>query len=393
MKNFTWYNPTEVVFGKDAHNETAALVKKHGGSRVLLVYGGGSVERSGLLARITGLLEGTGIACETYGGIKPNPRAAEVREGIRKAVDFGADFVLAVGGGSVIDAAKAIAVGAANPDADFWDYWEGGVVPLRSTPVGSVLTISAAGSETSNVTVITGDNGHKRSFRSDIHIPRFAVMNPELTYTVPKYQIACGVTDIILHTIERYFTAHADGNELTDAFAAALLRTVIKNGRAAMNDPSDYDAMSELMWCGSLSHNGLTGLGRPLDFSAHQLGHELSGRFDVSHGASLSSGWGSWALYVYKTNPARFAKFAADVWDLEADDTEAAALSGIERTVDYFRSLGMPTCLTELGVDVLPDEVIDEMAESAVFFGKRLVGNFRPLDKRDIIEIYNMANR
>jgi hypothetical protein len=387
MQSFTFHTPTEIIFGKDAEAQVSALVKKHGGSRVFIVYGGGSVVKSGLLPAITAQLEKEDIPFMEYGGVQPNPILSHVYEGIKRAIEFKADFILAVGGGSAIDAAKGIAHGTKNPDTDIWQFWLKEKDVTQSLPVGTVLTISAAGSETSNSAVLTNDKtGKKRGLPTDFNRPRFAVMNPELTYTLPKYQIGCGIVDIMMHTLDRFFTQPAN-NETTDEISAAILKVTIKNGRIAMQNPSDYEAMSELMWCGSLSHNGITGLGKPMDFSIHQLGHELGGRFDVAHGASLSTMWGSWAQYVLEVNPDRFTRYAQLVWGL--DDAKA----GIAKTVAYFKEIEMPTNFTELGIGKQDDQAIDEMADSCVFYGKRLVGNFKPLDKDDIYKIYQLANR
>ncbi len=393
MLAFTQYTPTEIQFGREAQTRVGGLVKKYGGSRALIVYGGGSVERSGLLSEITSQLEKEGVACLPFGGAKPNPLLSHAKAGVQAAVTFQADFVLAVGGGSAIDTAKAVAIGAKNTDLDIWRYWARELELERSLPVGVVLTISAAGSETSSSSVLTNDEtGEKRGLSTDFNRPRFAVMNPELTYTLPRYQIACGIADILMHTLDRYFT-QVEGNELTDELAEAILRVAIRNGRTAMENTSDYGAASELMWCGSLSHNGLTGLGRAGDFSVHQLGHELSGRFDVAHGASLTAVWGSWATYCYPANIARFARYARNVWQVNEPDDEAAARLGIEKTVEYFASISMPTCFTELKIGVQTGEVLSELAYSCTFFGKRLVGNFKPLSQTDIESIYRLANK
>jgi len=387
MQSFVFHTPTEIIFGKNSEEKTAQLVKKYGGTKIFIVYGGGSVVKSGLLKKITDLLETENLQYYLFGGVKPNPLLSHARNGVKSAVDFNADFILAVGGGSVIDTAKAIAHGAKNPDIDIWKFWKRETEVTKSLPLGVVLTISAAGSETSLSAVLTNaETGEKRGLGTDFNRPRFAVMNPELTYTVPKYQIACGIADIFMHTLDRYFT-QADGNEFTDAIAAALLKNVIKNGPVVLSEPDNYDAVSEVMWCGSLSHNGITGLGRPMDFSVHQLGHELSGRFDVPHGASLTTMWGSWAKYVCNINQARFAKYAKEIWGAENAD------EGIVKTVEFFKSIGMPTCFSELGIGLQSETVIDEMADSCVFHGKRLVGNFKPLDKGDIVSIYELANR
>ena len=393
MQSFSFYSPTEVVFGRDAETQTAEKIKKYGGTRVMIVYGGGSVVRSGLLDRVRGLLEKAGLPFTVLGGVHPNPRLSLVRTGIAQASGFGADFILAVGGGSVIDTAKAVAHGVANPGTDVWLYWTHKAVVTKSTPVGSILTISAAGSETSDSSVLTDEaTNTKRGLSTEFNRPKFAVMNPELTYTLPKFQVGCGVVDIMMHTLDRYFTP-TRGNDLTDEIAEGLLRVVIRHGRTAIADAHDYEAMSELMWCGSLSHNGLTGLGAAADFSTHQLGHELSGRFDVAHGASLSTVWGSWAGYVVGTAPERFARFAKKVWGIDKGADVQTARAGIDQTVAYFASLGMPTCFTELGIGVQGEEVLRDLADRCMFGGTRRVGSFRVLDTGDAYRIYQAANR
>ena len=393
MQSFSFYSPTEIAFGRDEEQKTGQLLKKYGGSKVFVVYGGGSIVKSGLLKKITDTLEAESLQYFLFGGAKPNPLVSHVREGVRAAVDFGADFILAVGGGSAIDTGKAIAHGVKNPETDIWRFWSREVELTKTMPIGVVLTLSAAGSEMSNSAVLTNaDTGEKRGLSTDLNRPCFAVMNPELTYTVPKYQLSCGIADIMMHTLERYFS-HVENNELTDGIAAALMRTVIKNAPIVLRDPSNYDAVSEIMWCGSLSHNGITGLGRPFDFPVHQFGHELSAKFDVAHGASLSATWGSWAEYVYKVNPARFAKYAKEVWDVDEADTERAALAGIAKTVQFFKDIGAPTCFTELGIGIQDEDTVDEMAECCVHHGKRRVGLLKSLGKNDIIIILEKANR
>lgn len=393
MQSFIFYSPTEVVFGKDSELKTAQEIKKYGGSRVLVVYGGGSVVKSGLLKKIEQLLTKEGLPYEMLGGVKPNPLLSFARSGVEKARKFGADFILAVGGGSVIDTAKGIAHGVANPETDIWLYWLGEATVKKSLPVGAVLTISAAGSETSDSAVLTnGETKEKRGLSTEFNRPRFAIMNPELTYTLPKYQISCGIVDIMMHTLDRYFTL-TEGNELTDEFAESLLRVIIKNGAIAIKDPHNYEAMSELMWCGSISHNGLTGLGAVTDFAPHQLGHELSGKFDVAHGASLSTIWGSWAEYSYQQKTERFVRFAHNVWGITETDPDAAARAAIDATVAYFASLGMPTCYTELGIGLQSEETLRELADRSVFYGKRKFGGFRKLDGEDAYRIYKLANR
>ena len=390
MHSFTFYSPTEVVFGPDTELQAAELVQKYGGSRVFVVYGGGSVQRSGLLERVTKVLTDAGLAVECYGGAKPNPTLEHARDGVRKAIGFGADLVLAIGGGSAIDTGKAIAHGAANPEQDIWNFWSREVPLERSMPVGVILTIPAAGREMSNSSVLTNEDiGRKRGLSTDFNRPKFAIMNPELTYTLPDYQIGCGIVDIMMHTMERYFNPVE--NPLTDALAEALLRTVIEQGRAAMTDHSDYTAMSELMWAGSLSHNGLTGLGGQGDWSVHQLGHEISARFDLAHGASLAAVWGSWAGYVSEQRPARFARFARNVWGIQMDEERAAAEAGINATVDFFASLGMPTGFDSC-IGLQTDETCADMAYRCAYEGTRTIGTLRVLGQADIEQIYLRAN-
>jgi len=397
MQGFTQYTPTEIIFGPGAENQTAAMVKKYKGTKALIVYGTGSVEKSGLLDKITEQLSKEGISYLKHGGATPNPHLSFARAGVQAALYFGADFILAIGGGSAIDAAKAIAHGAKNPEIDIWKFWLREEPVTKSLPIGVVLTISAAGSETSNSAVLTNTKaGLKRGLNTDFNRPAFAIMNPQLTYTLPKYQISCGIADIMMHTLDRYFSPEcneAKDNEMTDEIAEALLRVVIKNGPLVLENPENYQAQSEIMWCGSLSHNGISGLGRTFDFSVHQLGHELGGRFDVAHGASLTTMWGSWARYCLYVNPKRFARYARNVWGVTTNDDNAAAQEGICKTETYFKAIGMPTCFTELEIGVQSNEVLEQLAFSCVHFGKRLVGSFRPLGKEDIFAIYQGANK
>lgn len=393
MQSFVQYMPTKIVFGKDTEKEAGKLSKEYGASKVLLVYGGRSAVKSGLLDRIKDELRQEDIIFEELGGVEPNPRLALAREGVKKAIAMKADLMLAVGGGSVIDTAKAIAVGAANPDIDIWDdVWMGKASVSAAKPVGVVLTISAAGSEMSDSAVLTNkETGKKAGFNSDIVRPKFAVLNPELTYTLPKYQLACGIVDILMHTLERYFTP-VSGNRLTDEIAEGLMRTLIENGKLAYENQTDYDAMSEIMWCGSLSHNNLTGLGRPKDFACHKLGHEIGGMFDEAHGATLSAVWGSWARYVYKLDTARFARYGRKVWKIEDKGEEETAVSAIEATEEFFRFLHMPTCIGEMNIGVQPEEVLKRMADSATKGDTVNLGCFKKLNQQDMYEIYKAAN-
>ena len=395
MHAFEYYQPTAIIFGPDTERQVGNRAQQIGARRVLVVYGGESAKRSGLLERVLTSLEEAGLVSETFGGIHPNPRLFQAREGVKKALDFGADLILAVGGGSVIDASKAIALGAANPEADLWDFWLRKRPVERILPVGVVLTISAAGSETSDSAVLTRDDTlEKRGLGSDLLRPKFAILDPELTYTLPPYQITCGIVDIMMHTLDRYFTS-VTGNLLTDEIAEGLLRTVIFCGRRAHRNARDEQAMSELMWAGSISHNNLTGLGAPKDFAPHQLGHELSARFDYAHGATLSTVWGSWAEYCWKTDPARFAQYGVRVWGLDpaGRTQEDLAQEAIARTVDYFRSLDMPTCLTQLGCPLQTEAELEELARRCTFYGQRSIGAFRVLGYEDILAIYRLANR
>ena len=387
MFGFTYYSPTEIVFGPGTEALAGALVQKWGGSRVLVVCGGHSARASGLLDRLLQSLTQAGLAWSVLEGVRPNPLLSAARAGVKQVSDFGADFLLGVGGGSVLDTAKAIANGAANPDTDLWDFWTRKAVLTRALPVGAVLTIPASGSESSDSAVLTQDGTlTKRGLSSPFHRPKFAIMNPELTCTLPREQVACGVVDIMMHTMDRYFSKPT-GNELTDEIAQGLLRTVIRNGKRALDHPGDCQAMSELMWAGSLSHNGLTGLGAPNDFAPHQLGHVLSGKYDVAHGASLSAVWGSWARYCYPTNPDRFVQFGREVWGVDG------ALAAIEVAEEYFRRLEMPTCLSELGIPVQDQAGLEDLARRCTFDRTRTIGTFQVLDYDGILKIYQMANR
>ena len=304
---------------------------------------------------------------------------------------IGADFLLAVGGGSSIDTAKAIAHGVANPDWSLEEIWGGEITLTRSTPVGCVLTIAAAGSETSDSAVLTNEEtGKKGGISTSLNRPKFAVMNPVLTYTLPKYQIACGIVDIMMHTLERYFIPNTR-NQMTDEIAEGLLRVVIENGKKGLENPTDYDAMSEIMWAGSLSHNGLTGLGRAKDFSVHKLGHALGAKYDKAHGATLSAVWGSWAEYVYKNDEERFAHYAKKVWGVEEEDAAKAAKEGICRTVEYFREIHMPTNLKELEIGEVSEEDLRELAMAATLNDTVKLSKIKELTAEDVYQIFRKA--
>lgn len=393
MEKFVYYAPTEIVFGKDTELQVAKQIGKWNGSKVLIVYGGGSVVKSGLLNRIETVLDEAEIAYKAIGGVKPNPRLSFAEMGVKEAVQFGADFILAVGGGSVIDTAKGIAIGSMYPEEKLWDIWTGKVKPVKALPVGVILTISAAGSEMSSSAVLTNEEtGKKSGLGTELNRPKFAIMNPELTFTLPKYQVACGIVDIMMHTLERYFTTVPKGNQMTDEIAEGLLRTVIENGRKAYANQDDYDAMSEIMWCGSLSHNDITGLGRPRDFTVHKFGHELSAKFDTAHGASLSAMWGTWARHVCELDYPRFQRYAEKVWGICIGDAKEAALAGIEATEQYFKELKMPICLGDLEAGVLSEEVLLELSERTTNYGAIKIGNFKKLDTQEVYEIYKKAN-
>ena len=398
MKAFHFHSPTEVVFGPGQEMNAGKMITKWGGTRVLLHYGGESARRSGLLDRIEGVLKADGIPYVTLGGAQPNPRLSLVYEGIRICRENRLDFILAVGGGSVIDSAKAMSVGLGHPDEDVWDFYLGKTV-LRCAPVGVVLTIAAAGSETSNSSVITKvdeDGTHiKRSIDQDIIRPKFAIMDPELIATLPKYQIGCGVADIMMHTLERYFSAAETlGNDLTDRIAVSVLKIMIQYGPKYLAEPSDYKAASEVMWAGSLSHNNLTGCGNGGDFATHLIGHELSARYDAAHGATLTAVWGSWARYVMKANVLRFAQYAVNVWgcDLDSVNPENTALAGIERTERFFASIGMPVCMPDLIPQGIGEQDIREMADLCVGLGRGMIGGFMRLGREDVVKIYRAAN-
>ena len=391
MENFNYYAPTNVVFGKDTEQQVGQLVKEQGCSKVLVHYGSGSVKRTGLLDKIFQSLEEAGVEYVSLGGVVPNPRLSLAYEGIELCKKEQVDFILAVGGGSVIDSAKCIGYGVAN-GGDVWDFYERKRTATACLPIGVVLTIAAAGSEMSKSSVITNEDGWlKRGYSSDYARARFAVMNPCLTMTLPKYQTASGCVDIMMHTMERYFT-QSEPMELTDRFCEQLLRTVMKNAKILMDDPENYEARAEVMWAGSLSHNGLTGCGTGGgDWSCHQLEHELGGLYDVTHGAGLAAIWGSWARYVYDVNPERFAQFATNVFEIPCDlDFNKTALAGIEAMENFFRSIQMPTSLHELGLD-LNDQQIHELAFKCSFEDTRTIGVFKQLNMKDMEKIYSMA--
>ena len=391
MFDFSFFTPTKVLFGKNTESKVAELIKEFGGKKVLIHYGGGSVIRSGLMQKVTDCLDKAGISYVKLGGAVPNPHLSLVYEGIELCKKEGVDFLLAVGGGSAIDSAKAIGYGVMN-DGDVWDLYDYKKQAKACLPVGVILTLAATGSEMSDSSVITKEEGSiKRGYSSDLCRPRFAIMNPELTMTLPDYQTACGCTDIMMHTMERYFT-NGGNMELTDSIAEALLRTVKENAKILAKDPKNYDARAEIMWAGSLSHNGLTGCGNDGgDWMTHKLKHELGGLYDVAHGAGLAAVWGSWARYVYKNCLPRFKRYALNVMGVQASGTdEEIAVKGIEATEAFFREIKMPTNLRELGVNAT-DEDLKLMAHKCAVGVNGAKGSAKLLREEDMLEIYRMS--
>ena len=394
MLNFVQYTPTKILFGRDMEKETGKEIARLGGTRVLIVYGGGSIVRSGLLKTVEDSIREAGLEYVEFGGAQPNPLLSHALEGIALCKKEKINFVLAIGGGSSIDTAKGIADGSANPDCDFWDLWMGKVPLEKTLPIGVVLTIAAAGSETSNSAVLTNEEtGIKKGLTSDVHRPLFAIMDPALLATVPSYHIACGIVDIMMHTLDRYFVPGIPG-QLTDEIAEGLLRTMIDNGPAALQDPSDYDAMAEVMWAGSVSHNEITGLGRGTrDFPVHGMTAPLSAHFDAIHGATLAAMWGHWAEYVYECAPERFARYARKVWGVTEEDDLAASREGIARTMRFFKSLGMPVSVRELMGRELTEEEICSLAADATGNDTKKLCRAKALGQAEVEEIYRNANR
>ncbi len=391
MKNFEYYAPTRVIFGKETEKQVGTLICSFECKKALVLFGGNSAERSGLLERIYSSLSESGISFISLGGVVPNPVLSKVYEGINLCRNEQIDFILAVGGGSVIDTAKAIAYGVAN-EGDVWDFYNGKRKPAACLPVGAVLTIAASGSEMSYCSMITNESGNlKRACNSDLGRCKFVLMNPELTFTLPKWQTACGCTDILMHSMERYFSSESS-MEVTDGISESIMRTVIHNSKILMKEPENYKARAEIMWASSLSHNDLTGCGAASDWATHQLEHELSGMFNVSHGAGLAAIWGSWARYVLNENPDRFMQFASNVLNIPCDfsDPETAAIEGIEALEEFFVFLGMPTKIGDLHIE-LAESQIEELAQKCSFENRRTIGNFKVLNKEDMKAIYRMA--
>jgi len=394
MKDFNFYAPTRVVFGKESEEKLPELIRQYGGKKVLVHYGGGSAKRSGLLDKVFNMLSDAGINYAELGGVVPNPLLSMVKEGIDLCHKEQVDFIQAVGGGSVIDSSKAIGYGIGY-GGDVWDFWDGKAVPQSCLPIGVMLTIPAAGSEMSSSCVITNDDGMlKRGFNSDLCRCKFAIMNPERTYTLPPFQTAAGATDIMMHTMERYFSKYEDAT-LTDAISEALLRTVMNSTYDVLADPEDYRSRAAIMWASSLSHNDLTECGTEKDFACHKLEHELSGLFGVTHGAGLAALWGSWARYVMNRHLNRFVQFAVNVMGVPNDFTKplATAMKGIMAIERFFHDIGMPTNIPELIGREATGEEIRKMVDKCSRGGKLNIGAMEVLKPKDMAAIYEMANK
>lgn len=387
MNNFNFYSPTYFVFGKGRENEAGKYVKRFGGTKVLLHFGGNSAIKSGLLDRVKKSLTQEGISFVELGGVLPNPRSGLVYKGIEICKNEGVDFILAVGGGSVIDSAKAIAAGALY-DGDFWDFYTGKKVE-KALPVGTILTIAAAGSEGSSSSVITHENGLlKRSAEGNALRPVFSILNPELTFTLPAYQTACGITDMMAHVMERYFTNTREV-EITDRLCEGILLTIIKEAPVAIAEPTNYGARANIMWAGMVAHNDICGVGREQDWATHQMEHELSALYDVAHGAGLAVMFPAWMKYVMNHDIMRFAQFAVRVWGCEMDfqHPEITAKEGIAKFEQFLISIGMPIRFAQLGAKA---EDIPTLVKN-MRLGNRTVGSFVKLTEKDVAEIYKLA--
>ncbi len=389
MQNFTFYSPTYFVFGKEQENQVGYYVKKFGGSKVLIHYGGGSAKKSGLICRVEASLDKEGIKYVELGGVQPNPRSGLVYEGIELCKKEGVDFILAVGGGSTIDSSKAIAAGV-KYDGDFWDFYEKGIPVEDALRVGTILTIAAAGSEGSADTVITKEEGMlKRGASGEALRPAFSILNPELSQTLPAYQTACGITDIMAHVFERYFTNTTDV-EVTDRLCEAILLTMIKEAPKVIANPNDYEARANIMWAGMVAHNNIVGVGREQDWSSHGIEHELSALYDVPHGAGLAVIFPAWMKYVMKHDIARFAQVAVRVWNVEMDfaNPEITAAEGIKRFEEFLTSIGMPINFEQLGAK---KEDIPYMVETIGLGDQGTMGSFVKLSNEDVEKIYHLA--
>lgn len=388
MRDFIYYAPTKVFFGKDKEKEIGKIVKEYGYDNIMLQYGQGSVKKTGLYDEVMKSLKAYDIKVVEMGGVEPNPKIDFVREAVKVAKENKVQMILAVGGGSVLDSSKFTAAGACN-DCDPWDFAVGKATPEKALPVGCILTLAAAGSEMSASAVISNPElNMKRGFGSDLNRCLFAVMNPELTYSVSKYQTACGVVDIMAHTMERYFYP-CEETDLTDRIAEGVLKATIKAGRTLMDNPKDYDARANMMWASSVSHNGLTACGRENALAVHQIEHALSGEYDrIAHGAGLAMLFPAWAKYIYKHNIPRFAQFARNVWDCSAEDDETAALCGIRKMEAFFGEIGMPLRLAEFDLD---ETCIERLTDLCTFGRQRTVKSYIDMDYHVIKEIFKLC--
>lgn len=391
MDNFIYDVPTKVYFGKDEEKKVGKIISEFGVKKVLIHYGGQSAKKSGLLDRVKECLDAENISYVELGGVVANPELALVREGIDLCKKEGVDFVLAVGGGSVLDSAKDIANGAANPDVDVWEFSMGTAAPKNSLRKGCILTLAAAGSEMSNSCVISDSaTKSKRGYNSPFNHMDFAIENPELTYSVNAYQTACGAVDIAMHTIERYFCLGED-TYLTDALAEAVIKSAMKAGKDAIKNPTDYVARANMMWASSVAHNGLTQCGRTFLLPVHQFEHEVSGFYpEVAHGAGLAAIWCSWARYVYSANIPRFLQYAHNVWnvDIDFEHPEKTINKAIDMQEEYYKSIGMPVSLKELGVK---EEDLEKLALACSRDKTRVLSGYKPLDYEDMFAVYKMA--
>ncbi|HOK29295.1 MAG TPA: iron-containing alcohol dehydrogenase [bacterium] len=386
MRDFEFLSPTKIIFGRNSEAKVGREVKNYS-RKILLHYGKGSIIKTGLYDRVVKSLKEEGIDFIELGGVQPNPRVSLVREGIEICRKNGINFILAIGGGSVIDSSKAIAVGVPY-SGDVWDFYAGKMEPKTALPVGVVLTIPAAGSEASKSSVITNEDGwYKRSINTEIIRPRFAIMNPEVTFTLPPYQTACGAADIMAHVMERYFT-NDKGVNFTDRLCEATLKTVIYNVPIVLKKPDDYDARAQIMWASTIAHNDLLSTGRTGDWASHGIEHELSGIYDIAHGAGLAIVFPAWMKYVYKHNIERFIQFAINVWNVEPnfESPERIALEGIERLKRFFKDIGLPTSLSEANIG---EDRLEEMATKATERGE--LGEFVKLKKEDVLNILRSA--
>jgi len=386
VENFTFANGTKIIFGKGTEAETGKEVRNWS-KKILLHYGKDSIKKSGLYDTVCRSLKDAGVEWVELGGVLPNPRLGLVHQGIKLCREKGVDFILAVGGGSVIDSAKAIAAGVPYK-GDVWDFYMRKAVIGDILPLGVVLTIPAAGSESSNGSVITNEDGLlKKDAGSESMRPKFAIMDPELTFTLPAWQTACGAADIMAHIMERYFT-NVTSVELTDRLSEATMKTIIRHAQVVLKEPGNYDSRAEIMWGGTIAHNDLLSTGRIGDWASHMIEHELSGIYDIAHGAGLAVIFPAWMKYVYKHDVARFAKFASRVWDVDYnfDDPESTAKEGIRRLEGFFHDIGLPVTLKELSIKA---DRFEEMAKKAVARGA--LGNFVKLQGKDVVEIYKLA--